>query len=125
MTTVADIIDRAFRKIGVASSDEALSAKDQADGLAALNMMLAAWALAGVDIGHTELAATEEFPLDARFHEGSVYMLASRLGPDFTIPPSFDADDFFRKIQAAYLVIDPVPMPLALRRTSSQRRIRF
>lgn len=123
MATVLDIIERAYRKIGVSSEDESLTARQLSDGLDALNMMLAAWRLAGVDLPLPELQSTSPFPLQIELQEGTVYMLASRLSPDFSVPAAFDPDDFFRKIQAAYMIIEPAKMPLSMRRTSSQRRV--
>ena len=117
MTTAADIVSRALQKIGVARSSQPVARDDLNDGLAALNMMLHAWKLSGVDLLHVDLGATDTFPLAAEFEEGTVYVLASRLSPDYAVPPAFDADDWFRRIQAAYLVINDVRMPSALMRT--------
>lgn len=123
MVTVGQIVNRAYRKIGVSAADEALSADQMAQGVDALNMMLAAWRLAGVDTATPELTSTSPFPLQTEFQEGAVYNLASRLSPDFNVPAAFDADDWFRKIQASYMHIDEAKMPLAMRRTMSQRRV--
>lgn len=114
MTTVSKIVTKALQKIGVASASQPVSATDLNDGIDALNMMLSAWKLAGVDTLHTVLVATDTFPLAAEFEEGTVYVLASRLSTDYEAPQGFDADDWFRKIQAAYLVINDVKMPSAL-----------
>lgn len=122
MTTAQTIVERSFRKIGVKSEDEALTADQLAHGLATLNMMLNGWAIWGVDIGETELIGSSEMPLSVRFDEGTVYMLAERLMPDYSVPPSFSADEFLRRIQAAFMVIPESPMPRALLRTPSQRR---
>lgn len=120
MTTAREIVTRAHRKIGVVARDEALDAADAAEGINALNMMLAAWKLAGVDISHTALALSDTVPLASEFEEGTVYMLASRLAPDFAVPQSFDADDFMRKIQAAYMIITASTVPTSLTRTPSR-----
>lgn len=122
MTTTADIINRAFSKVGVASEDEALTAYQQAQGLDALNMMLAGWAIQGIDADLPELAVMDEFPLPPKFHEAIVYMLAGRIAPDFTVPVGFDPDDWFRTIQAHYMQINESKMPATMLRTSSQRR---
>lgn len=121
MTTAANIVERALRKIGVAASGEALQADDLQDGLEAMNAMMFAWKLAGVDTGHTALVAIDDFPLGAEFEEGTVYVLASRLSPDYEAPQAFDADDWFRKMQAAYTVIEDVVMPSALLSLPSRR----
>lgn len=110
MTDVSTVCNRALRKVGITAIDEVANADQIGNAVDTLNMMLAAWELAGVDVTHSALASSDDFPLDAKYEEGTVYMLASRLSPDYQIPPSFDADDFFRKIQAAYLVIDKVEL---------------
>ena len=102
MTLTSEIVTRAARKIGVVASDEAMTADEIANGVIALNMMMHAWKLRGVDVEHVDLAATDTFSLDPEFEEGTVYLLASRMSPDYEIPPAFDADDWFRTIQAAY-----------------------
>lgn len=120
MATAAQIVDRALRKIGVVASDTAATADESANGLEALNMMLAAWKLAGVDISHTALAAGDTFPLADEYEEGTVYLLASRIAPDYEVPQAFDADDWFRKIQAAYTSITAATIPTSLTRMPSQ-----
>ena len=72
--------------------------------------MLFAWKLAGVDTTHAELTLADDFPLPPEYNEGTVYLLASRIAPNYSMPANFDADDWFRKMQAAYLVIEPVRM---------------
>lgn len=121
MTTALDIATRALRKARVLGHGDVAEADNAAAALADLNMMLAAWKLAGVDIGHSALSVASDFPLGAEFEEGTVYMLAARIAQDFAYPMGFDADDFFRRIQAAYTTIDTVKMPLALTQMPSQR----
>lgn len=120
MATVQDIVTRAFRKARVSSQDEALEAHEISNGVDALNMMISAWKLAGVDTETAAVDAADAFPLDAEYEEGTVYLLAERLSPDYSRPVGFDADDWFRKIQAAYMVIDQVTIPTSLTRTPSR-----
>lgn len=122
MTTTLDIINRAFRKIGIKAEDEALTADQVAHGLETLNMMLHGWELWGIDINHVDLATGSTFPFLPKFEEGTVYLLAERLFPDYSVPATFSADDFLRRIQAAYMVIPEAVMPRALLTTPSQRR---
>jgi hypothetical protein len=121
MATAQTIIERAFRKIGVKAEDEGLTADQLAYGLEMLNAMLHGWELWGVDIGHVDYATTGTFALPAKFEEGTVWLLAERLAPDYSVPAGFSADDFLRRVQAAYMVIYEAALPLALRRTSSQQ----
>jgi hypothetical protein len=62
------------------------------------------------------------FPLARAFEEGTVYLLAERLNPDYAVPPEFSTDDFLRRIQAATMVIPTASMPRAILHTPSQRR---
>lgn len=114
MTTCRDIIERAFRKLGTTAVGEAISANEASDGLEALNFMLAGMELDGVYIAHTDRALDDAFPMPDRFREGITYMLAARLSSEYEAPPTFDADDFLRKLQAAYTVADEVAMPFEL-----------
>lgn len=120
MTTAAEICARALRKIGITAHGASPAAENAEAALEDLNMMLAAWKLAGVDITHTELAAASTYPLGAEFEEGTVYMLAGRIARDFAMPAGFDADDFFRRIQAAYAVTPALTVPSALLRPPSR-----
>lgn len=122
MTTALQIVERAFRKINVKAEDEGLTADQLAHGLDTLNAMMHGWELWGIDVNHVDLASASVFPLAAKFEEGTVYLLAERLSPDYTAPANFNADDFLRRIQAAYMVIPEAAIPRALLRTPSQRR---
>lgn len=115
MTTMHDIINRAYRKINISGAGETLDAEMADEGLDALNDMLHGWKLRGVDLLHTDLGLTDPFPLAAEFREGTYYVLASRLSPNYQIPPSFDPDKWFRAIQAAYLVIPTAIIPRGAR----------
>lgn len=120
MTVTSEIVTRALKKINVIAKDEAAPAEDMQDGIDALNMMLHEWKLRGVNLSHVNLAASDDFPLNPEFEEGTVYLLASRLAPDYNRPARFDADDFFRAIQAAYMTIAAVTIPTPLTRMPSQ-----
>lgn len=114
MATVNDIVSRALRKARIVGHGETAAGEDATAALEDLNMMLAAWKLAGVDITHTALTLSSTFPLADEYEEGTVHMLARRLSDDVAIPVGFDADDFFRKIQAAYMSISEASMPASL-----------
>lgn len=122
MTTMQDIVTRAYRKIGVVAGDEPMTADQGAAGIVALNMMIQQWKLRGIAITYSDLALSDAFPLLPQFEEGAVYLLASRLAPDNAAAAQFDADDWFRAIQNSYLVIAAVAMPTALTMTASQLR---
>lgn len=114
MATVEDIVTRAFRKVGISGVGDDLEAAEVTEGVDALVDMLNAWSLSGVELGEVTLTADQAFPLGSQYVEGTVYMLASRLSPNFEIPQMFDADDFFRRIQADHIHIRDVEVPSAL-----------
>jgi len=122
MTLTLDIVTRAYRKLGIGAEGEALNADALADGITALNSMMHAWKLRGVSLTHADLEASDAFSLGPEFEEGTIYLLASRLSPDYETPAMFDADDWFRGIQAAYAVARVVVMPPGLLRTPTGRR---
>ena len=108
MATVLDIITRAMRLIRVSGRGDALDAETSAEAVDAFNDMLHEWKLSGVDVTHTDLTASDTFPLADEYRAGVAHMLAGRMRPNYARPREFDEDDFFRRIQAAYLVISEV-----------------
>ncbi len=102
MTKVRDVVYASLRKIAVLASGEEADADAADEAVFALNGMMAGWKLRSVDIGHTELTLDHDFPLPQEFIEGTVFLLASRLSPDYLAPPTFNADAWFRGIQSAY-----------------------
>ena len=122
MTTVNDIVTLALRKTGVAAIGETPASEDAAEGLTAFNMMLHEWKLRGVNTYHSDQTLSDTFALAPEYEDGTVHMLAARLGATYKFPPGFDADDWFRAVQAAYATIDEVEIPSTLKETVSQRR---
>ena len=121
MTTTLTIINRAFRKVGIKAEDEALTADQLAHGLETLNAMMHGWQLYGIAREHTDLTPSETFPLAAKFDEAVTYLLAQKISPDYAVA-GVDADQYFRAIQNAYLVIEEAEIASALLSTSSQDR---
>lgn len=120
MTTVRDIVTRAYKKVGIVAYDEDMDAGQAQIGLDAFNDMVSAWPLYGSDVLHTDAALADAFPLKDSYREGVVYMLAARIAPNWTAPVSFDQDDFFRKIQADNLVINEATFDAGLTVMPSQ-----
>jgi hypothetical protein len=120
MTTVNDIVTRAYRKIGVVATDEPMTADQGQIGQDALNMMMHALTLDGIDVAWTDATLVDQFAMEPAFHEGVVYMLAARLAPDFS-QPSFDESAFKRRIAAAYLIVPEAIIDRGLR----MRRYRY
>ena len=118
MPTVRTVLERALAKSGGARSE--VYGEEARDALFALNTMMHAWKLAGVDIQHSDVDHSDNFPLGDEFIEGTIYLLASRISPDYEIPPFFDADDWFRKFQAAYAEDEAIEINRGLRHMPSQ-----
>lgn len=121
MATCRDLVERAYRKIGVVATDEAMTAAQADIGMDALNMMMHGLVLEGIDTGYSDLQLADQFSLDARFDEGIVYMLAARLAPEFNRP---GVDDRIAKqrLANAFLIIPEAEIDTGLRRTPSQWR---
>jgi hypothetical protein len=81
VSSSAQIVARALKRINVVAAGEDPSAGDAADGLAALNAMIAGWAADGINI-------SPDVPLPSKHEEGVVAMLAVRLAPDYGREPS-------------------------------------
>jgi hypothetical protein len=115
MATVNDIVTRAYRKIGVVAIDEAMTADQAEIGQDALNMMMNALVLDGIDVAWSDAVLADQFAMEPAFHEGLVYMLASRLAPDFSVP-AFNESAFKRRIAAAYVIVPDAVIDRGLRR---------
>ncbi len=113
MITVSDIIDTAYRKIGVVGHGQTATGEQSEAGLGAFNAMLQGWRLDGLDFysGLSVLddapdhAATDTFPLPSAFREGTIYCLAGRLSPEYSMPPQFDENSFKAMMRAALVEI--------------------
>lgn len=119
MTTARDIVEGAFRKIGILTHDQALSADEFEEGLRALNYMIAGWRILGVNVALETLAADDPWPFQPEFEEGAIWQLAGRLSPDYQRPP-VETEMFLRAMQAHTVIMAEAEMPSALRRTPSQ-----
>lgn len=115
MATVRDIVQRAYRKIGVVASDEAMTADQAESGQDALNMMMQALLLDGIDVAWSDAQLADQFDMLPQFHEGIVYMLASRLAPDFSME-GFNVSTFKRGLAAAYMIVPDMVLDSTLTR---------
>jgi hypothetical protein len=84
--------------------------------------MIHSWRLEGVDLGWQwqEAEPSDDFALASEYHEGVCYLLAGRLFPDYALPASFDADSWFRAIQAHNVKPPVSTVPRALLQMPSQ-----
>jgi len=118
VSSSAQIVARALKRLRVIGAGEDPSAEDAADGLAALNAMIA-----GLEADGLKLSG--DVPLDARFEEGVIAMLAVRLADDYGATPSSgvvrDAAQGLQRLQAAFNHIPLAQFDSALRNMPSQR----
>lgn len=120
MATVLDIINRAFRKIGVKAEDEALTADQIAHGVDTFNDMVQGWALKGASAVSGDVIETDTFPFADEYREATVMVLASRLAPDYGAAP-IDAERYERMVIASMLYVPTATIPSALLKLPSQR----
>ena len=79
MATARDIVTRALRKRKVLSSGEDPTADELTDGLDALNDMLAAWSIDGIDFGHVTLESATVLDVPDSHLQTVVLSLSERL----------------------------------------------
>lgn len=119
--TAADIVDRAFRRLGIRAEDEGLSADQAAHGLAVLNSMMAGLRLNGINYTHAEMQTGDLFPLNDEFVGPVITLLAFDLAPDYSVPANADRDGALRLLQMNMPIpIEPLRSdPFLLRRSPS------
>jgi hypothetical protein len=106
MTTAREIVQRAYRKIGVTAHDDEMTDDQAAVGITELNSMMHGWSLRIRRWAHGDIELADEFPMPPQFHEGAVYLLAAALAPNFAVA-SFDPEEWFRRLAVSYLHIQP------------------
>lgn len=88
--TARDTVKRAMRMLGVLIAGTEPTAVQATNGLLALNAMMHAWKGQGVDIGHIDLALSDDVDLADQFLNGCTALLAVELSPEFSrpVPPA-------------------------------------
>ena len=113
MATATEISQRALKRLAVVTAGETAAAIDVQDATEALNAMIAAW--------EAEWLSGDTLPLDPRFEQGIIAMLAVRLAPDYGITPSpvllRDADRGEENLRAAFFTVPQSSYDNALVRT--------
>jgi len=85
MTTATDLVTAALGKILVRAADVPLEADELADGIAALNRMMASWDITA--LAYTVVASgSDDLTVPAYAEESMVFGLAKRLAPDYGAP---------------------------------------
>lgn len=121
MATILDIVNRAFRLIGVKAEDEALTSDQIATGVDTLNMLMNAWPKRGIDIptGYA-LTSTNVFPMEPWAEEPTTYCLAARLAPQYS-QPAPDVREHEQTLRNWFVSRDPIVFPRTLTRMPSRR----
>jgi hypothetical protein len=114
--TIGDIVTAAFRRIGAWGLGEVNAPTEMDDGLRVLDDMLTEWKLRGVEfeLWSPGLAKENPFGIPREYHEGVIQMLAARLAPGYGQASGFDAEEFFRALQAQFTVLEPVTLDTAV-----------
>lgn len=121
MATATQISTRALRRIGVIPSGATPPAQDIADATDELNGMIASWEAQGL--------SGDVLPLDGRFENAVVDMLALRLCDFFGVPPTSrleqDAADGWQSMQAAFFAVPKSRFENALAYTGQYSDVGF
>jgi hypothetical protein len=127
--TARDTISRAMRMLGVIMGGAVTSSVEAANGLIALNSMMHGWKGQGVDIGHVDLALSDNLDLADHLINGCTALLAVELSPEFTVPipqaVGLAAAGGWSAIQAAYITDtadSDMTVETGLRRLSANNR---
>lgn len=101
MATATEISTRALRRIGAIDALQSPSAADVSAATEALNAMISSWEAEG--------SSGDVLPLDSRYEQGVVAMLAMRLCEEYGKTPGAvlvrDAGNGWNALQAAYFAV--------------------
>lgn len=89
MTTAADIVGSALRKIGSVDPDEPIDAGDYESCIAAMNRMVMRWEAKGISVGWSPVFNPDDIipaPIDAE--DALIYNLAIMIAPEYGSSPS-------------------------------------
>lgn len=121
MATATEISTRALRRLGVVPAGATPAAADVTDATTELNAMIASWESKGL--------SGDVLPLDARFENAVVDMLALRLCDPFGVAPTprleRNAEDGWHSLQAAFFAVPKSRFDTALRYTGHYTDIGF
>lgn len=117
MATATQIATGALKRLRVIGAGETPAAADVADATTALYQMINSWDAEGLE--------GDILPLDDRYEAGIIAMLAVRLAGDYgkqiDVVLAKDADDGWKRLQAAYIQPVTPTFDWALIRTPSRR----
>jgi len=119
MSTSAQVVRMALRRLNVVARGEEVAPEDAADGLEILNNMIAAWATNGVRV-------QTDVPLPPRHKKGIIAMLAVEMAPTFNKTPSdlllAEASEGWSALQAEYFKVPRLRHDAALTSFASQHQ---
>lgn len=115
MATVAHIISRALRLLGVVDATEAPEAEDFQTALDALNAMMARWEANGLALGWSSVEGpSDQAPIPTEAQDAVVSNLAMRLGAEYGVALRADviamASGGLAELQRDRLVANPIEM---------------
>lgn len=123
MATASDVIKRAFQLIGVQASEAPIEAAEMADGLDALNDLMAMWKGQGVDIGYEAITDADSTILIDDYVEDVALAamkpaLAIRLAPEYDKPISnvlsMNANESYKALLQCVVQLGVVEYPDSL-----------
>lgn len=116
MATATEISTRALRRVGAFDALESPSAIDVSNATEALTAMIASWEAEGL--------SGDVLPIDARFEQAVVAMLAERMCEEYGKQPGpvlmRDAANGWNAIQAAYFAVPKSRFERGLTNTGQQ-----
>lgn len=126
MTTVRTIVTRAMRELNQIGADETPDAVEAAKVLSQLNTMAFGWSADNIHTGWSEVALSDEFPLDAKHEEGVTFLLAEKVGgsrgQSLTPEQRKIAEKGLARLMADYKVLETLRVDAGLQSMPSQRR---
>ena len=124
MATANDVIKGAMRLLDKVAAGETPTAAEAQDGLQALNQMMHAFALDGIDLGHADLALAGAVNLPASHTKALKYLLAVDLASEYDMDPpavvAVQAQDGMRLLEAHYAEVPTMDQDRGLSRLPSR-----
>lgn len=126
-TTVRSVVARAMRELNLIGAGDDPDAAEADKALDMLNAMASGWSADNIHTGWSEVALSDDFPLDERHVEGVIYMLAERIagsrGQPLTAGQRLGAELGRSRLMADYKVLEWLRVDDGLQAMPSQRRM--
>lgn len=113
MATVAKIVSRALRLLGVLDPNEALEAEDAETAIEALNDMCNRWEANGQAFGWSDVSnPSEEMPSPKELNSCIAYNLACELAAEYEVAPNVQIATIAGELSAALRRDNEVASPI-------------